>query len=63
MATATAATEEVEMARRATVKTPDRRPARAAHSDSPGRAEATRGRKRWEGKCDIHDELDPVCRE
>ena len=62
MATATAATETVEMARRPLVKTPDRRPARAAHSDSPGRADATRGRKRW-GKCDIHDELDPVCRE
>ena len=63
MATATAATEAVEMARKANVKTPDRRPARAAHSDSPGRAEATRGRKRWEGTCNIHDESDPVCRE
>ena len=60
----TAATETtVEMARRAQVKTPDRRPARAAHCDSPGRAEATRGRKKWESECDIHDEHDPVCRE
>ena len=63
MATATAATEEVEMARRADVKTPDRRPARAAHSDSPGRAEATRGRKRWESECGTHDKHESVCRE
>ena len=63
MASATAATEEVEMARRATVKTPDRRPARAAHSDSPGRAEATRGRKKWESEWGTHDKRESVCGE
>ena len=61
---ATTATETtVEMARRATVKTPDRRPARAAHSDSPGRAEATLGEKKWEHTWGTHDKPEPECRE
>ena len=46
---------EGEMARPELVKTPDRRPAQGAHSDSTGRAEAYRGGKKGGGAQYTHD--------
>ena len=58
-----AAAAVAKVAREVPVKAPDRRRARGAHSDSHGRAEATRGEKKGDHTWDTHGKLESDCRE